>query len=177
MDDFQYLSLNLSLQELVTQNQSPNSHSPRPAAASQESTVYASSGFGRGPPRQLSGQEPACQRGRHSLSPWVGKTPRRAKCSPLQCSWRNTPRTEEPGALPSMGPKSRTRLSDVICSLSLFALPGARSPSLSLAHRSVFSQTVFRYRLSSQASRCRRGCSPHPCSNPMPGSPITLIQP
>ena len=61
--------------------------------------------------------------------------------------------------------------------LSLFALPGARSPSLGLAHRSVFSQTVFRYRPSSQASRCHGGCSPHPCSNPMPGSPITLVQP
>ena len=90
-------------------------------------------------------------------------------------AWR-IPWTEKPGGLPSMGSKSRTRLRDGTFSLSLFTLPGARSPSLGLAHRSVFFQTRFKYYPSSLTSRCHRGCSPHLCSNPMPGSPITLIQ-
>ena len=82
LDDFQYLSLNLSLQELVTQNQSPNSHSPLPTAVNQESTVYVSSSFERGLPRRLSGKESACQCRRHRLDPWVRKIPWERKWQP-----------------------------------------------------------------------------------------------
>ena len=46
---------------------------------------------GTGPPRRLSGEEPACQCRRPRLDPRVGKIPRRGKWHPLQ-----DPRLEDP---------------------------------------------------------------------------------
>ena len=75
LDDFQYLSLNSSLQELVTQNQSPNSHSPLPTAVSQDLQFVCLVALREGGPGGSVAKKPPVDAGGTGPVPGLGRCP------------------------------------------------------------------------------------------------------
>ena len=69
-------------------------------------------------PRCLSGEESACNAGTTGdtgLIPGAGRSSGGGNGNPLQCSYLENTRTEEPGGLQSMVPHSQTLLSTSFC--------------------------------------------------------------